>query len=123
MDIKQLNNIPSVPMAMDGVKDVQMQLLWGPQDGAGNFAMRVFTVAPGGHTPAHQHPYEHEVLILAGTGEAMQTDGTWHALKTGDTLWVPGNTLHQFRNNGSTELKFLCMVPAHVHGQVVNCAR
>jgi quercetin dioxygenase-like cupin family protein len=38
----------------------------GKQDGAQNFSMRVFEIAPGGHTPKHAHPWEHEMFIMRG---------------------------------------------------------
>ena len=34
-----------------------------------NFVMREFTIAPGGHTPHHTHPWEHHTYILAGKGK------------------------------------------------------
>jgi quercetin dioxygenase-like cupin family protein len=111
---KSLNSIPNDPVAMPGAEKVHMQLLCGPADCCPNFAMRRFTVAPGGCTPKHQHDYEHEVLILAGEGMVFG-DGREQSLRTGDVLYVPANELHQFRNTGGVALEFICMVPAFVH--------
>ncbi len=97
-------------MNLSGVKDVSMRLLVGRDDGAPNFAMRHFTVEPGGHTPRHAHNYEHEVLILEGEG-TVEEDGTLHTIHSGDVLFVAPNTTHQFVNTGSQPLKFLCLVP------------
>jgi quercetin dioxygenase-like cupin family protein len=112
---KNITAVPATPVAMPGAEKVHMQLLCGPGDGCPNFAMRRFIVAPGGCTPKHQHDYEHEVLVLAGTGMVFG-NGREQSLKTGDALYVPANELHQFRNTGSGDLVFLCMVPAFVHG-------
>jgi quercetin dioxygenase-like cupin family protein len=96
---------------MDGVKDTRMEILVGRVHGAPNFSIRHIVVAPGGHTPHHQHDYEHEVVLLQG--EADVTFGTQtHRVSQGDVLFIPANNMHQFRNAGSSELRFLCMVPA-----------
>ena len=44
---------------------VQILIPEGP-----NFVLRVFTITPGGHTPLHSHPREHEVCVLSGKGRA-----------------------------------------------------
>lgn len=110
MLIRRADEMDGKPMQMDGVKGVQMRMMVGRDDGAANFSMRHFTVEPGGYTPHHQHNYEHEVLILEGAGEAQDGDAV-HPIRAGDVLFVQPNTVHQFRNTGSTPLKFLCLVP------------
>ena len=114
MILKSLSKVNKVTVQMTGAEKVEMQLLCGPNDGCANFAMRRFTVAPGGCTPKHQHDYEHEVLILAGEGVVFG-NGEEQPLKTGDVLYVLANELHQFRNTGNVPLQFICMVPAFVH--------
>ena len=97
-------------MEMEGVKDVSMRMMVGRADGAPNFAMRHFTVGPGGHTPRHSHNYEHEVYVVGGAGRAEQ-EGAFHDIRSGDVLFIEANTLHQFVNTGSEPLRFLCLVP------------
>jgi quercetin dioxygenase-like cupin family protein len=111
---KSLAAIDKVTVTMPGAKDCQMQLLAGPGDACANFAMRKFTVAPGGHTPLHQHDYEHEILILAGGGVAFG-NGRESGIKAGDVIIVPANEPHQFKNTAGQPLEFICMVPAAVH--------
>jgi quercetin dioxygenase-like cupin family protein len=82
----------------------------GEADSAPNFAMRQFEVAPGGHTPRHSHPYEHEVFVLEGEGMVSEKDAE-HRLRAGDVVYVKPNEVHQFRNTGSKPLKFLCLIP------------
>lgn len=110
MLIRRADEMPGQAMEMEGVKEVTMRLMVGRSDGAPNFAMRHFTVEPGGHTPRHSHNYEHEVFIVEGSGE-VENDGTNHAVKAGDVLFVKPNVLHQFVNTGAAPLKFLCLVP------------
>lgn len=96
---------------MDGVKDTTMRMLLGKDDGASNFYMREFTVAAGGHTPLHSHNYEHEIYILEGRGELQCGDET-SSLSTGKAIYIPANSLHQFRNDSNHDLRFICLVPS-----------
>ena len=52
----------------EGVKDVKLRWLISKNDGANNFAMRLFEVKAGGYTPLHQHDWEHEVFVIEGNG-------------------------------------------------------
>lgn len=99
----------------DGVDAVNVtkQLLIGPADGAPTFAVRLFTLAPGGHTPKHSHPFEHGVLVLEGEGSLWTASGD-HPLSPGTVAFVAPDEAHQFRNTGSNPFKFICIVPKHV---------
>ena len=110
MLIRRADDMPGVAMPMDSVKGVQMRMMIGRADGAPNFAMRHFTVEPGGFTPHHSHNYEHEVFIVEGSGRVEQ-DGEFCDIRAGDVLFVQPNKVHQFVNTGSEPLKFLCLVP------------
>ena len=95
---------------LDGVQDVSMRVLLGRGDGMPNFALRHFVVDPGGHTPHHRHDYEHQVVVLEGSGEADSAEGV-QSISKGDVLYIAADELHQFRNSGTTSLQFLCLVP------------
>src|SRR5690606_35311107 len=110
MLIRRCETMPGQPMQMDGVQGVTMRIMVGRADGAPNFAMRHFTVDPGGHTPRHQHNYEHEVCILEGEAR-VEEHGEYHSVSAGDVLLVRPNVVHQFVNTGDGPLKFLCLVP------------
>ncbi len=110
MTLKRIDEVAADTVRMDGVEGVTMRLLIGREDGAPNFAMRQFTVQPGGHTPLHQHNYEHEVLVQGGFGEVQMGEQS-HPLTVGSVLLVPANLTHQFRNTGDEPLQFICMVP------------
>ena len=110
MKVNHSQTIESKPVEMDGAKGCTVRWLVGQEDGAPNFAMRQFEVAPGGHTPKHSHPYEHEVFVLEGHGVVTEGE-TEHALSAGDVVFVAPNDVHQFRNTGREPMKFLCMVP------------
>ena len=73
--------------------------------------MRVFEVAPGGHTPLHSHPYEHEIFVLDGRGSVWR-DGQTVPLQAGHVLFIPADEQHQFQNTAEQPLKFICLIPA-----------
>ena len=112
MIIRQTDSTACAPLEMDGVQGVSMRVMVGREDGAPNFAMRHFSVEPGGHTPRHSHDYEHQLVILSGEGEAFDK-GEAHAIRGGDVIYVTANEEHQFRNTGDDPLQFLCLVPLH----------
>ncbi|MAH66638.1 MAG: cupin [Phycisphaerae bacterium] len=95
---------------LDGVKDVAMRVLLGAADDMPNFSMRHFVVQPGGHTPKHAHDYEHQVIVLAGDGEADHGNETVR-FHPGDVMYVEADQIHQFRNTGSEPVEFICLVP------------
>lgn len=110
MLIRNPQSVASRPVDMPGAQGVAMKLMVGREHGAPTFAMRMFEVAPGGHTPLHEHNYEHEVLILEGVA-ALGGAGEGRTVEAGDVLYVPANETHQFRNAGDGPLKFVCLVP------------
>lgn len=111
MKIESIESHEQREVEMEGATGAKMRMLIGPNDGAGNFHMRQFEVAPGGHTPHHAHDYEHEILILGGQGVAKSADGE-RTFSTGDVIFVPAGEKHQFVNNGSDPLTFICLIPA-----------
>jgi quercetin dioxygenase-like cupin family protein len=110
MLIRRADEVGPVPVQAGGAVGVTMRLLLGRGDGAPTFAMRHFTVEPGGCTPRHSHDYEHEVLVLGGRARIEQ-DGEFADLHPGDVVFVRPGTLHQFVNAGDGPLEFLCLVP------------
>jgi len=83
----------------------------GEEHGAPNFIMRVFTVAPGGHSPRHVHDWEHEVFVLRGEGKVL-LDDSFTPIAEGHAVFVPGGVEHQFLNTSETEeFEFICVIP------------
>jgi quercetin dioxygenase-like cupin family protein len=121
MKVNQYEQVPQQPVEMEGSAGCQVRQLLGERDGTPNFAMRQFEVAPGGFTPRHSHPYEHEVFVLEGEGVVYEGDRP-HPLKAGDVVFVKPDEVHQFRNPGSSPLKFLCLIPNSAAGKKVTVA-
>lgn len=111
MKVQALGEHPQIEVTMPGSSGAKMRMLVGPEDGAPNFHMRHFEVAPGGHTPHHSHDYEHEILILSGRGIARSEQGD-RPFQAGDVIFVPANEKHQFVNPGLEACSFICLVPA-----------
>jgi quercetin dioxygenase-like cupin family protein len=102
----------SVTVYDDGetARGVEKRLLMSPADGSTGFAMRRFTIAPGGYTPRHVHPWEHQVFVIAGKGEVRFAGGST-PVEPGDYAFVPPMDEHQFRNTSDSPLEFICVVP------------
>ena len=94
----------------EGIKDMKVRWLISKKDGAENFAMRLFEIKPGAHTPLHQHDWEHEVFIVEGKG-ATRDKNNEKQFNQGDVIYVPPMEWHQFVNLGNETLKFLCIIP------------
>ncbi len=90
-------------------KGVEMRELLTKADGTPSFAMRVFRLEAGGHTPRHLHDWEHEVFILEGEGSVLGPQGE-RSLRPGDAVLVSPNEEHQFRAGGGG-MRFICCVP------------
>jgi quercetin dioxygenase-like cupin family protein len=103
---------------MEGASGCKVRSLVDAGDGAPTFAMRQFEVEPGGHTPRHHHPYEHEIYVLAGQGVVFEGD-TPHPLKPGDVVLITPDEVHQFKNTGDVPLQFLCLIPNSAAGKQV----
>ncbi len=118
MKVKHHEHVTAAPVTMEGAKGCTVRWLVGDAEGAPNFAMRHFEVAPGGFTPKHSHPYEHEVFVLQGHGVVLEGSEE-HTLRPGMVVFVQPDEIHQFRNTGSTPLKFLCLIPNSATGAKV----
>ncbi len=111
MLIKKPSDVAIEPVEMEDAKGVTVQVLLGPKDGVPTFAMRMFELAPGGHTPYHSHPFEHEVIVMSGQ-IGIVASGNNYPLNIGDVILVEPDEIHQFRNLSDIDsAKMICMVP------------
>lgn len=109
MKVEKSANIAAKPVNVEGARGVSIRVLIS-KDEAPNFALRMFEVQPGGHTPLHRHPHEHEVFVLDGAGVFVH-EGMDYPIAAEDVVFVPGGDEHCFRNTGNGLLRFLCIVP------------
>jgi quercetin dioxygenase-like cupin family protein len=110
MKIVALEDVPKGTMDFPDVRGVTKQVPIGVADGSPTMSLRVFTLEPGGYTPYHSHPWEHINYILAGSGVLVDEAGEEHPVTAGNYTLVKPDEKHQFRNNSSGELQFICLV-------------
>jgi quercetin dioxygenase-like cupin family protein len=95
-------------------KNAAMKALIGPEQGWGDYVMRVIELGAGGHSPAHTHPWPHINYVLEGEG-VLQLESEEHRLEAGHYALVPAGTFHQYRNAGEGMFRFICIVPTEGH--------
>ncbi|MGM0431560.1 MAG: cupin domain-containing protein [Spirochaetota bacterium] len=110
MYVSHRDDITKRRIDISTAKNVEKQVLVGPQQGWDDYVMRMFTLGEGGFTPLHDHNWPHIIYVVEGEG-LLHVDENEHRLKPGSTALVPGGATHQFRNTGATEFVFICMVP------------
>lgn len=110
MIVKDYKDARQDDVEVEGAAGVKIRWIIAKGEGAPNFAMREFELAPGGHTPFHAHLWEHEVFVLEGEGIATGEGGE-HTMAPGTVILVTPNEEHNFKNVGAAPLRFLCVVP------------
>ena len=86
-----------------------MQVLISDQI-APNFAMRKFTIKPGGFMPLHTNLVEHEQFVLGGKAEVLIGNNKITVQKD-DVVFIPAGVEHNYKTVGDEPFEFLCMVP------------
>ncbi len=100
-----------VPLECESDADkAGIRWLLSRKDGAKNFAMRMIEVEPGGSTPFHSHPWEHEVYVVEGESVVRISDEHQH-LREEYVVFVPSGIKHTFKNSGDKVLKMICVIP------------
>ncbi len=107
---RRADEVPWTTVAADGAVGCRMRKLVTATDGAPTFAMRQFEVDPGGCTPHHSHPWEHEVYILGGCGVVRRQVGET-PIQAGMAVFVQPDETHSFHNTADEPLTFLCLIP------------
>jgi quercetin dioxygenase-like cupin family protein len=110
MKINPYTQAQATHFASEAAKGIAARVVIGKSVAANNFCMRVFEIAPGGHTPKHSHDWEHEMFIHAGEGEVYGNE-RWNPIASGTVVFMPGNEEHQLRNTGKELLVVVCVIP------------
>jgi len=107
-----VRNIATVePVVVERARGAAIQILIGPADGALNFNLRRFTLAPGGRIPRHRHDtIEHEQVILSGS-MVIGLDDRESEMAEGDCILIPAGVAHWYENRTDEPVAFLCVVP------------
>ncbi len=93
-----------------GAEGVEVRWLISEDDGAPHFYMRRFELVPGGRTPRHTHPWEHEVYILEGEG-TLYCEGAERPFRPHDVVYIAAQEEHCFLADRGIPVAFLCLIP------------
>jgi len=89
------------------VGDTYTVLVTG-DDTAGKYTLIDMHVPPGGGPPPHRHDFEEMFTVLEGEVE-LSFRGQQLLAKAGETVNVPANAPHGFRNASSEAVRLLCL--------------
>ena len=89
------------------VGDTYTVLVTG-DDTAGKYTLIDMHVPPGGGPPPHRHDFEEMFTVLEGEVE-LSFRGQQLVAKAGETVNVPANAPHGFRNASSEAVRLLCL--------------
>ena len=110
MIIRHDSEMKFVEVNMEDAEAVSMCIPVGLEEGSQNMIMRLFRIAPGGHTPYHTHDFEHLVRVVSGKGLVIDEAGNSHALALGQSVFVVPNEKHQFSNPSDALFEFTCTI-------------
>jgi len=95
---------------VDAAEGLSKGVLIGEDQSAPNFAVRRFELDAGAEVPKHTNEVEHEQYVLSGE-YVVGIDDEEHEVSVGDSLLIPAETVHWYRNEGDEPGAFICAVP------------
>jgi len=107
MSVKHAEDVEKKDLAAG--KNTTIQVLISAQEGP-NFALRKFSMQPGGGMPRHTNTVEHEQYVLRGHARIGIGDDI-HEVRAGDVVFIPEGIVHYYENIGEEPFEFLCIVP------------
>jgi len=110
LSILKKEDMPVMEVKLETAKNLFKQTGITGREGWEGWSMRIFTLGKDGYTPKHIHDWPHINYIISGEGSLL-VDGKEQPVKPGDTAYIKGGEEHQFRNKGSEEFSFICIVP------------
>ena len=75
---------------------------------ADRFCVIDMHIPPGGGPAPHRHNFEESFILLEGEMEATFR-GEKQTVKAGETLHIPANAPHQFKNISASPVRLLCI--------------
>jgi quercetin dioxygenase-like cupin family protein len=91
-----------------GVVGDTYTILVSGEDTAGRYTLIDMHVPPGGGPPPHRHDFEEMFTVLDGEIE-LTFRGVTAIARAGDTVNVPANAPHVFRNAAGRPARLLCL--------------
>ncbi len=91
-----------------GVVGDTYTILISGEDTAGHYTLIDMHVPAGGGPPPHRHDFEEMFSVLEGAIE-VTLRGKKKIASAGETLNIPANAPHVFKNNSQQPARLLCM--------------
>jgi len=107
MSVKHTKDVEAKNVAAG--RDTTIQVLVSSQEGP-NFALRKFSMKPGGGMPLHTNTVEHEQYVLGGRARIGIGEQEYEVQK-GDVVFIPEGIPHFYENIGEEPFEFLCIIP------------
>ncbi|MBN2385788.1 MAG: cupin domain-containing protein [Anaerolineales bacterium] len=114
MPVKHARDVPASEVAAGD--STSLQVLLSEQE-APNFAIRRFTMKPGGGMPNHTNTVEHGQYVLEGHAR-IAIDADEFEVRAGDVVFIPAGVPHWYTNIGEEDFVFLCIIPTATTDQV-----
>ncbi len=92
-----------------------MEWILTPAETDGHYCMLETFIPPGAGVPPHQHVDQEAFYILEGALEVARLSSAgleWFPVTTGDSIHVPSNEIHGFRNTSTTKARTLVTATA-----------
>ncbi|MEZ2348818.1 cupin domain-containing protein [Terriglobus sp. RCC_193] len=83
-------------------------ILLGRKDTAGRFCLIDMHIPPGGGPGPHRHDFEETFILMDGELEFVFR-GEAKTARSGETVHIPANAPHVFRNASSKPVRLLCL--------------
>ena len=96
-------NLPHIGLAGD-----TYTILLGGKETAGRFCLIDMHIPPGGGPPPHRHDFEETFCLLDGELE-FTFRGIQKTVRAGETIHIPSNAPHWFRNSSAAAARLLCI--------------
>lgn len=107
MSVRAARSVDAQPVAAG--RGTRVQVLIGA-DQAPHFALRRFTMEPGGGMPRHTNEVEHEQYVLRGRARVGIGDDVFE-VGADDVVYIPAGVPHWYEAQGDEPFEFLCIVP------------
>lgn len=107
MSVKHTHEVEAKNVAAG--QHTTIQVLISSQEGS-NFALRKFSMKPGGGMPLHTNTVEHEQYVLGGRAKIGIGEQEYE-VRTGDVVYIPEGIPHFYENIGDEPFEFLCIIP------------
>ena len=74
------------------------------------------TLEPGQATERHHHKASEEIYLVTKGSGSLEIDGETRRVRPGDAILIPPGAWHTLENDGTSELRILCMCsPPYSH--------